>query len=296
VSSPSAPPPRAKILSRAALGAVRTLTPLLGNARAQWLVARTWAVLYLVRFYLATQNARASLGWLWVGIAPLLLIAVYLPVFLFVFKARLPTPGHDSPLDYALFCLVGLVVWSSVQDAFMQGASSLVHNATIVRHSPTPPAMLPFVKVLTSFVWLSIGLTILVAILAVTGRNPGARLLILIPAYVLLFAFMIGLSLTCAYLTAYVRDLLQIFPTLIAIEFFAAPITYSPNMNLGRLSAVIQANPLTPFLGMFRASVLTWEPFAWHDLGLAAAWAAGAILVALVLTHRLEGGLKDTLV
>lgn len=290
-----ASPPRPKLVSRAALNAVALLTPLLGEPRARWVVARTWAVLYLVRFYLATQYTRATLGWLWVGIAPLLLIAVYLPVFLFVFNARLPTPGHETALDYSLFCLTGLVVWSAISDAFSQGASSLVANATLVRHSPAPPTMLPLVKVTISFVWLLIGLSILVVILMVTSRSPGPRIALLIPSCVLLFGFMVGVSVAASFLVAYLRDLLQVLPTLLAIEFFAAPITYSPPATWGKLALVIHANPLTPFLGLFRASVLPWQPFAWNDLVLAMGWTVGALVLGGLTVRRLEAGLKDAL-
>jgi ABC-type polysaccharide/polyol phosphate export permease len=283
--------PPSRFLARAARTAIRALTPFLGEPRAQWVVARTYAVLYLVRFYLRTQYARATLGFVWLGLAPLLLVAVYLPVFLIVFKARLP--GHDSPLDYTLYCLIGLLAWSAVSDAIGQSASSLVYNASIVRHAPTPPAMLPIVKVLASFVWLAIGLVLIAVVLQVTGRGSGQRLLLLPVAYLLLLAFMVGLGFLLSMVAAYVHDLLQALPTILAIEFFAAPITYAPTMATGKITFLVHANPLTSFLGLFRAALLPWQPFDPRDAMNAAVWALATLVVGGLVFKSLEGGVRD---
>lgn len=288
--TPAAKPPRS-LGARAALALVRALAPIAGEPRAQWLVGRAYALIYLVRYYLSTQYAKASLGVLWVALAPLLLIAVYLPIFLFVFPTRLP--GRGSTLDYALFCLVGLMAWAVVQDALGQGAGSLVWNASIVRHAPTPPIMLPIVKVLGSFAGLALGLVVLVVVLAVTGRAPGARLVALPLAFGLLFAFLLGAVLVLAIASAYVRDTLQILPTVLSIEFFAAPILYPLESTSGMMRFAIGMNPLSPYLGLLRAAILPWHELAWADVGLATAWAAAALLVGIRMFRRLEGGLGD---
>jgi lipopolysaccharide transport system permease protein len=293
LSSPptTQPIPGSGRLARLAFALIRILAPAIGEPRAQWLVSRVYAILYLVRFYIASQLARTSLGFLWVGLAPLLLVAVYLPIFLVVFKVRLP--GHDSPLDYTLFALVGLIAWNSVADAIAQSTGSLVYNATVVRHAPTPPIMLPIIKVLTAFVWLVVGFAVLIVILAAMGRNPGVRLALLPGALGLLLAFLVGLGLFLSAAAAYVHDLVQVLPTLLAVEFFAAPITYAPEMVTGRLVPIVQWNPLTPFLALFRCSFLPWEPFAWSDLALAGAWATGVFVLGIVTFRALEGGLRD---
>jgi ABC-type polysaccharide/polyol phosphate export permease len=286
--------PRPSKSARAALGLIRALTPLVGEPRAQWLVARGYALVYLARFYIVAQYAKASLGVLWVALAPVLLAAVYLPVFIFIFKAK---PTTEGTVDYALFAVAGLVVWAAVQDALGQGAGALVHNAAIVRHAPTPPAMLPVVKVLGSFAGLAIGLALFALGLTLAGRAPGMRLAILPVAYALLLATTLGVSLLLAALSAYVHDLIQILPTLLAVEFFAAPIVYARSSAQGSpwIELALTANPLTPFLGLVRAGLFPAEPFAWQDLGLAVAWGVGALTIGALVFRKLESGLGDVL-
>jgi ABC-type polysaccharide/polyol phosphate export permease len=293
VSAPERPP--ARVSARLALALIRVLTPVVGEPRAQWLVGRTYALLYLARYYLVAQYAKASLGVLWVALAPVLLAAVYLPVFLFIFKAKLPQ--RESNLDYALFALAGLMVWAAVQDALGQGVGALIHNASIVRHAPTPPAMLPVVKVLGAFAGLGVGLAIFVVVLVATGQSPGARVVLVPVAFALLLAATLGFALLLAVAAAYVRDVAQALPTVLAVEFFAAPIVYPLASADGSpwILFAIRANPLTPFLALARAGLLPWEPFAWSDLGLATAWGLGTLAVGAWTFRKLEAGLSDVL-
>lgn len=285
--------PRApSVAARAALALIRWLSPAMGEPRAQWLVGRGFALLYLSRYYLRAQYAKASLGVFWVALAPALLAAVYLPIFLWVFKSKLP--NDPSELHYALYGLAGLMAWAAVQDAIGQGSTALVNNASIVRHAPTPPAMIPAVKVLGAFAGLAVGLAVFVLILVGAGESSGVRLVLVPVAYGLLLLETLGLALALSIVAAYVRDVLQALPTLIAVEFFAAPIVYSAVADLPpTLSLAIRLNPLTPTLALLRAGLFAWQPFAWEDLGLAALWAAVALVLGWVAFARLEGGLGD---
>ena len=290
--APARSPAPTSLGARSALVAIRALSPLLGDARAQWIVGRAYAVFYLARFYLGAQYARASLGILWVALAPLLLAAVYLPIFLWLFRSTLP--GDPSEVHYALYGLAGLVVWAAVQDAVGQGSGALVQYASVVRHAPTPPAMLPVVKVMGSFAALAIGLTVFVLGLAVTGHSSGARLVLLPLAFGLLFVEVLGLALFLSVTAAYVRDVLQLLPTLLGIEFFAAPIVYADVEKLpGPLALAIHLNPLTPMLALVRAGLFEWRPFAWEDLGLAVAWSVGLLVLGVLSFRWLEAGLGD---
>lgn len=274
--------------------AQRLLSPVVGEARATVAVSRVYAVLYLVYFYLALQYARAALGLLWVLITPAIFLAVYLPVLLYVFKAQ-PPPGLRDSTDYALFLLCGFLPWSAFAEGFGQGSQSIVANTSVVRHSPTPPALLPVIKVTASFVALVIGAALYVAVLAWLERLPGARLILFPAAAGLLYAFTLGATWLTSSVSVYLRDVLQVVPTLLLIEFFAAPIVYAPSQTSGVLAALVTWNPLTPFLALFRAALAPGAPFAWWDLGLAVGWAGAALLVGGLVFRGLQDGFSDAL-
>jgi lipopolysaccharide transport system permease protein len=281
------------MITRLPQALVQSLTPLLGAVHAERVVARCYAVLYLVYYYLSAQYARALLGIAWLVVTPLLFLAVYLPVLTYVFNAKLP--GAAGPYDYALFIVAGFLPWAAFSDGFGQGAASIVNGASIVRHAPMPPSLLPAIRVSGAFTGLLVGLLIYLPILTALGRFPGLRLVLLPPAFVLLYGFTLGVSWLTSSLAVYVRDILQLLPTLLLIEFFACPIVYPPSLVPPALKMFVGWNPLTPFLALFRASVAPTAEFAWLDLGLATAWTVGALALGSLTFRRLEGGFGDAL-
>lgn len=280
--------------ARAARAAMALLAPLVGEERSRRAVAHGYAVLYLVAYYLRVQYARAALGLLWVLLTPAIFLAVYLPVLLYVFKAE-PPPCVGSATDYALFLLGGFLPWGAFAEGFGQGTQSIVANPAIVRHSPTPPALLPVIKVASAFVALVIGAGIFLVVLVAFDRFPGVRLVLFPVAMALLFVFTLGLAWLCSSVSVFLRDVLQVVPTILLVEFFACPVVYAPSQASGPLALVVAWNPLTPFLALFRASLAPSAPFAWADLALACGWSAAALVVGGVTFRRLQGGFGDAL-
>jgi lipopolysaccharide transport system permease protein len=280
-------------MARLAQGLVRALTPLVGAHRAERAVALAYAVCYLVFYYLSAQHARALLGVVWLVLTPFLFLAVYLPVLTKVFHGELP--GATSPWDYGLFMVAGFLPWSAFSDGLGQGASSLANSPSVVRHAPIPPGLLPTIRVSGAFTALVFGLAIFVPVLAALGRFPGARLALLAPSFLLLYGFTLGIAWFASSVALFVRDVLQLLPTLLLIEFFACPIVYHPSLAKGTLETVVRWNPMTPFLALFRASLAPTAEFAWSDLGLASLWASGALVLGVLTFRRLEGSFGDAL-
>ena len=272
--------------------ATAALKPWRGSARAEGLVGRGYALIALVIYSLRAQYARAALGLLWSILTPLLFMAVYLPLFLYVFKAPDAVPG--GPLAFPMYVIIGFLAWNAFTEAIQSGASSLVHNANVVRHSPTPSIMLPLIRVTASFVGLGVGLACLGIALFCFGFWPGWNLLFLPVAVLLSFVFTAGLVLLVAALAMYVRDVLQILSTILLIEFFAVPILYPITMIPEQFRIYIELNPLTPFLNLIRASLFpTAVPLELRDIGLAVAYALGSLALGLFVFKRLEPGFSD---
>ncbi len=272
---------------------IKVLAPLLGADRAQRATAQAYAVAYLVFYYVTIQYARAALGILWVVLTPVTFLAIYLPVLTYVFKADLP--NATGPYDYALFMVGGFLPWGAFADSVGQGSGSIAQNAGIVRHAPMPPALLPVVKVTGSFLGLVIGVVVYAIVLAAVGRFPGVRLVLLPVALVLYYAFTLGVTWFLASASVFARDLVQLIPTFLLVEFFACPIVYHPDMAPGPLGGVVRWNPLTPFLALFRAALAPTAAFAWGDLALAGAWALVAFAVGTFTFKKLEDGFTDAL-
>jgi len=277
---------------RLATLALKVLTPILGDARSRWLVVRGWAITTLVLYTLRAQYARALLGIVWTLVTPLLFLAVYLPLFTFVFNMNTKEFEGD-PLAFPIYVIVGFLLWNAFADGLSNGGTSLVMNLDVVRHSPSPPMLLPTVKVGTSFVNFMAGSLLVILFLAASGHWPGIRLLLFPVAAGLAFLLTWGLALLASALAVYMRDILQMISTLMLIEFFACPLLYPISQVPESMQIYIKMNPFTPFLTLVRASLIPTQPIAFEDVGLAALWAVGTFAVGALTFQRLEGGFGD---
>jgi ABC-type polysaccharide/polyol phosphate export permease len=273
---------------RLATAVAAILGSVVGRARAREAVGWTYAVLTLIAYSIQTQYARALFGVLWTLIAPALLIAVYLPVL----TVNGPDPDQhlflpEGRLAFPIYVVIGFLVYGGFSQALQNGASSLVANPDVVHHSPIPLSILPLVKVAQAIVGLVLSLTIVGVLIVATGASPGARVLLLGPALLALFLETLGLALLLSVLSVLFRDVLHILSALLLVEFFAIPLVYLPSKVTGLSGLVVALNPLTPILNLFRASLIATYPFAWRDLGLAAAWSIGALVLGKLVFRRL---------
>ncbi|WP_367646244.1 ABC transporter permease [Azonexus fungiphilus] len=77
----------------------------------------------------------------------------------------------------------------------------------------------------------------------------------LIPAYILLFLFSFGLALVNAILSVYFRDLLHIIGVLMQAFIFLSPVYYKPQDLDSKLYKLIEVNPFTQFVELFRQPI-----------------------------------------
>jgi ABC-type polysaccharide/polyol phosphate export permease len=281
-------------MEKLTLAATRVLQLVFGEARSKQVVSRTYAVIYLVYFQLTVQYAKALLGFLWFILTPALFLAIYIPVLTYVFNAD-PPPWATGRFDYPLFIIAGFLAWNAFAEGLSQGATSLAYNVGVVKHSPLPTWLLPFIKVVAVFFALVVGLLLYLGLAMFLGRSPGFRLVIFPVAFALLFVFTIGLAWLVGSVGVYVRDLLQLLPTVLMIGFFATPVGYDASRASGILGLIVRGNPLTSFLNMFRAALVPTAPFDWSDVAIASAWAGVSFVVGLACFRRLEEGFADAL-
>lgn len=279
-------------LTLGALGLVRALLrPLLGAAGAGRAVGYAYAVVTLVAYAFHEQYRRAALGLLWVLLTPVLFLAVYLPL-----SATL-AGAAASPADRAagaLHVALGFLAWIAVVEGVQGGATSLVTNPDVVRNAPIPLSVLPCVRVGAALLRAAIGLSLLLALLALgLAPWPGQRLALLPVALAALGGLALGLALLISAVAAVFRDLLQIVPTLLLLWFFASPIVFLPRGLGEEYAALVRLNPVTPGVTLLRAAFNPAAPLEARDLWLAAGWAAASLLLGAAVFRLLSRRFAD---
>jgi ABC-type polysaccharide/polyol phosphate export permease len=246
---------------------------------------RTWKDRHLLAVMTARElKARyrgSVLGFLWSLANPLLLLGVYTFVFNLVFQPRV-----EGQSPYAVFLVCGLFPWVWVSSSLTEGTASLVTNASLIRRSVFPVQLLPLVPVLSNLVNFLLALPILVgAVIAARALDypVGGPAILLLPLVVVLqLPFLAGSSLALAALAVHFKDVRDIVSNLLTLGFFLTPILYVVDaVPHAALRAVIQWNPLTPFVVAYQDVLFRGrppEPVTWAGMLAAAlvAWTLGA--------------------
>ncbi len=129
-------------------------------------------------YFLAWRDVKVRykqtvLGAAWALLQPLLAMAIF--TLFFGRLANLPSDGKAYPL----FAYIGLLPWTYFANAASNSSRSLVANTNLISKVYFPRLAVPIANVLSGLVDLSLGMLLLVGLLAIFGEVPGPQVLVL---------------------------------------------------------------------------------------------------------------------
>lgn len=246
--------------------------------------------LYRYRSLLLTLTGRelkaryrgSVFGYIWSLLNPLLLLVVYTFVFSTIFQ-----PRDTSVSPYGLFLASGIFPWLWLSTAWVEGTSTLLANAGLIRKATFPSELLPVVSVLANLVHFMLALPVVsvaVWIYHQQGVPIGGWAVFLVPFIILLQCPMVaGLALSFAALNVHFKDIRDILSNLLTLLFFMTPILYSLRtlVTFPPVHWLVAHNPITPFVLSYQATIFYGrapEPGHWLAMGATSLviWSAGA--------------------
>lgn len=190
----------------------------------------------------------SALGYFWSLANPLLRLGVYTLAFGVILRAR--WEGFEP---YSVFLICGYFPWVWIAASLMEGATSLVANAGLIRKAAFPAEILPMVSVLSNLAHFILAVPIIAAALLISyllGYQVGGWPAVLFPVVVLLQVPLVsGLALGLSALNVHFKDVRDLLDNLLNLFFFLTPIIY-PLDALKELPAIwwaVKMNPFTPF-------------------------------------------------
>jgi ABC-type polysaccharide/polyol phosphate export permease len=228
----------------------------------------------------------SSLGLMWAFALPVLWMVLYTVVFSLVLRV----PVESGFASFPEFLLPALLPWMAVQEGISRSASSLVDNAAMVKKTVFPVETLVLSVVLAAVVNELVALAVFAVYVGWLGHLQPAWLLLLVPAVLLQALLAFGIGCIAATLTAFLRDTVHAVGVGLTVLFYATPVVYPLSLVPPRLRPIIEANPLTHLVDLFRrAFTLHQAPAPSSVLYLTAfsllAAAAGAALFARAKPH-----------
>jgi len=240
----------------------------------------------MVRRELRQKYKGSALGALWYLVNPLVLMGAYSLVFSVLLRVA------DKP-NYPLFLLAGLIVWVFFAQALLAAAPSLVQNAPLIRKVRFPRETIPASVAVVQLATFLVMLVVLVPVELVVRGSLDPALLLIVPVVLLLFCFVLGLSLALSVLHAHYRDVEPILGALLLPWFFVTPIFLRVDdlpgvSSRAWLGDLLQwANPIAPFVDAVREVLYSGTAPSLGHLAYLAGVGVGALALGVMVFRRL---------
>jgi len=249
--------------------------------------------LHFIRRDIRNRYLGSFSGGLWALAQPLIQLAVYGFVFVYVFNAKVP--GANAP-GYVPFLALGLWPWVAFSEGITRATTVIQDNAPLINKVAMPRQVLVFAAVASSFLVHGVGFCAITLALRAFGVPLDLLALpIALTGLVQLFLLALGLAFMCAAVQVFVRDLAPALPQLLMLWMFASPIFYARESLPLRYQHWLDFNPFAYYPEQFRALLLHSGVFSLRAEVLALLLAALALAFGLTVFRRLNPHFEDFL-
>ena len=226
------------------------------------------------------------LGVLWSFINPLLSALVYAIVFPIILKSSEP--------NYVTFIIIGILPWTYFTTVIMQGTTTILMNAGIIKKVYFPREILP-ISINTSGV-INFLISCLIIFLFLIFSGIGFSWYILFLPLIIFTQFILqqAIIFITSAVNVYIRDAEYILNFFISMLFYATPILYSASMfENSPLRWLIYLNPMATIINCYR-DVLFYQSMP-HIKSLLIVLLASCILlyIGLKIFKKLEKGFAE---
>lgn len=212
------------------------------------------------------RHKGSYLGFIWAVLNPLIMLALYVLVFGYIFGGKFGTVPGENAIDYGLGIFLGLALYNFASEVICVAPTVIADNANFVKKVVFPLEVLPASTAGAAVVHLLITL-ILVAVGAVCfGRGLPASAPLLLVVLVPLILGCLGLAWLFSALGVFLRDIRQVLPALTTGLMFASAIFYSHAKIPATAWMFLRFNPMIHAVENARALMLWGTPV--HGYGL----------------------------
>lgn len=234
------------------------------------------------------------LGILWSFLVPVLMLAIYVFVFSFVFKARW---GGEigNKFEFGLFVYAGLVVHSLFSECMSKAPLLILGNPNFVKKILFPLEILPIVSMGGVLIHSALNITVLlIAQFIINGSLQWT--VIFLPVVIFpLVILTLGVSWFLASFGTFMRDVSQLVGLMVIVLLFMSPIFYPASVLPEDIRPFLFLNPLTFIIEQVRDVVLVGNTPAWLRLGIYSIISLGIGWFGFLMFQKTRKGFSDVI-
>lgn len=205
------------------------------------------------------------LGWVWALVRPLVMLAIYGLIVGVVLGAAQSIP------DFMVFIFVGLIAWNLFAAIINGSIASVMTGSALISKANFPRILLPIAALIVALVDTLFQVAVLLLAYVIVGDWPSlGGIAYLVPAFLCLILFGLGLGLILAAVNVYVRDVNFLTDVALQVGFWLCPILYSYGLvvrgaeaygwPVGLITQVYLLNPMANVVLGFQRAL--WPPAA----------------------------------
>lgn len=209
------------------------------NLNLLWVLAKTD---FKLRYH------GSVLGYLWSLLKPLLMFGVLYVVFSVLMRWEIA--------NYQVYLLLGIIIWNFFAEGTMAGLNALIAKANIIKKVYFPRFLIVIASTVSAFITLLLNILVFFVLYFFSGLAFDFWML-LFPLYLLLmYVFVVGVSLILSVLQVKYRDVIQVWEVVLQAGFFLSPIIYPIDLVPKEYVFYLFLNPITGIVEFSRELVI----------------------------------------
>jgi len=240
------------------------------------------------------RHRGSYLGVLWSVLNPLLMLALYVLVFGYIFRGSFGRHGETRG-EYGLGIFLGLALFHFFSEVLATAPAVIVSNPNFVKKVVFPLEILPAANVGAAFVHLLIGLALVFGGILLFGSGLSWTALWLPVIVFPLVLICLGLNWLFAALGVFLRDIGQLAQFMSLGLLFASAVFYPLQKIPSDAWVFMRYNPVLLAIELARNAVLWHEPL--NSTHLLYLYLSGvfACVVGYAIFRRLKPAFADVL-
>ena len=197
----------------------------------------------------------STLGYAWSLLRPLLLFVILYVVFVNFLKFK-----DNNITHYAVYLLLGVVLWNFFAEATSQSLSSIVARGEIIRKIRIPRWTVVFSSSIGALINLFLSLTVVGVFMILDGADVMSTILFFPLILLQLYILALGLSFLLAALYVKYRDVNYIWEVILQGMFYITPVIYPLSLITDiAFQKLLLLNPVASAIQNARYSVVSHQ-------------------------------------